>query len=249
MLKRPLKSLLGTLGYVVLRAENVAPETWPVDADEVRELEALLRRHAAEDADPKWADYDELRTYLFDKRICFFHDLVDQCCRRGVPFEGRTVADVGTGTGYLLRVIGTRFPDARLTGFDQIEGLVRVARRLWPDASLGRVDFLREDPPETYDVVFCTEVLEHLIDPGRALRRLLAWLRPGGALVLTVPDGRTDAHPAHELYENGLGHMGHINFWSPESWRHFIARNVAERPFETGSVATGENLAIIRQPA
>ena len=245
-MKRSLKRLLGALGYVVVRADRAAPETWPVDPQEVRELEAALRAHAAEDDDPKWADFDELRSYLFDKRIFFFHDLVEGCCRRGVDFAGRDVADVGTGTGYLLRVVNRRFPDARLTGFDQHDGLVRVARRLCPQATFAPADFLQVDPPATYDVVFCTEVLEHIIDPDRALRRLLGWVRPGGALVLTVPNGRTDAHPAHQLYENGLGHMGHINFWSPESWRYFLERVAAGCRVETGSLTTGENLAIVR---
>lgn len=42
-------------------------------------------------------------------------------------------------------------------------------------------------PGGSFDGVLCTEVLEHLADPGRALRELHRVLRPDGRLLLTVP--------------------------------------------------------------
>jgi SAM-dependent methyltransferase len=37
------------------------------------------------------------------------------------------------------------------------------------------------------DLVLCTEVLEHVLDPGRLLSEVQRCLRPGGRLLLTVP--------------------------------------------------------------
>ncbi len=42
--------------------------------------------------------------------------------------------------------------------------------------------------PESFDAVVLADVLEHLPDPGAALDRAAALTRPGGALLLTVPD-------------------------------------------------------------
>jgi SAM-dependent methyltransferase len=39
---------------------------------------------------------------------------------------------------------------------------------------------------EVFDVVLCTEVLEHLVDPGRALGEMHRVLRQGGTLLLTT---------------------------------------------------------------
>jgi SAM-dependent methyltransferase len=47
----------------------------------------------------------------------------------------------------------------------------------------------------TFDVVLCTMVLEHVIDPRRVLSEARRVLRPGGRLVLTVPS----VWPAHEM--------------------------------------------------
>lgn len=42
-------------------------------------------------------------------------------------------------------------------------------------------------PSESFDVVLCTEVLEHLPDPLAAIKELARLLRPGGQLLLTAP--------------------------------------------------------------
>ena len=63
---------------------------------------------------------------------------------------------------------------------------------------------------EQFDLVVCTEVLEHLHEPERAvdvLRRLCA---PGGRVALTVPDGAQDAWE------------GHVNFWDESDLRTFL---------------------------
>jgi len=42
-------------------------------------------------------------------------------------------------------------------------------------------------PAGTFDLITCISVLEHIPDDGAALRAMLAMLRPGGTLVLTLP--------------------------------------------------------------
>ncbi len=51
--------------------------------------------------------------------------------------------------------------------------------------------------PSTFDAVVCSQVLEHVPEPGRALAGLAEVLRPGGRLVLSVP---------HLSYLHGLPH-------------------------------------------
>lgn len=42
-------------------------------------------------------------------------------------------------------------------------------------------------PDASFDVIVCTEVLEHVFDPRAALKEFARLLKPGGRLVLTVP--------------------------------------------------------------
>jgi 2-polyprenyl-3-methyl-5-hydroxy-6-metoxy-1,4-benzoquinol methylase len=90
--------------------------------------------------------------------------------------------------------------------------------------------------------VFCTEVLEHVLPSEESLPRLLRLLRPGGTLVLTVPDGRRDLSPAGHSIADGHSYAGHVNFWGAESWRYYVGRHADGRSFDTGALDNGEKL-------
>jgi len=63
---------------------------------------------------------------------------------------------------------------------------------------------------ETFDVVFCSQVLEHLPEPQKALDEFARVLRPGGRLVLTVPHLGYLHNEPHDYYrytKHGLTYM------------------------------------------
>ena len=51
------------------------------------------------------------------------------------------------------------------------------------------------EPTPTYDVVVSTEMLEHCELPQRATNHMVAWLRPGGHLIITT---RSKGFPFHD---------------------------------------------------
>jgi SAM-dependent methyltransferase len=65
---------------------------------------------------------------------------------------------------------------------------------------------------ESFDVVLCTEVLEHVPEPIDAIRELSRVLRPGGRLLLTAPQ-RSGSHQAPYHYYGGF---------TPEWYRRFL---------------------------
>lgn len=44
--------------------------------------------------------------------------------------------------------------------------------------------------PASVDLILCLDVLEHLVDPWKTLRRLDAFLKPGGTWIISVPNIR-----------------------------------------------------------
>lgn len=69
-----------------------------------------------------------------------------------------------------------------------------VTADLW-DRAQGDAQVLHGVPDESYDFVFASHVLEHMEDVGKAMVNWARVLRPGGALLILVPD--------FELYEHG----------------------------------------------
>jgi SAM-dependent methyltransferase len=76
--------------------------------------------------------------------------------------------------------------------------------KVWNTAQIDIVCDLYDIPEdEKFDAVLCTEVLEHVVDPVRAVEKLVRLLRPGGTLIITAPfNSLTHFAPYH--YSTGL---------------------------------------------
>ena len=98
---------------------------------------------------------------------------------------GESVLDVGCGEQPLRPLIEGL--GGIYTGVDvgqNLRGTVDVV------ADITRVPL----PDNSFGVVLCTEVLEHIADTGAALTELKRLCRPGGAIILTTPF----MYPLHE---------------------------------------------------
>ena len=158
----------------------------------------------------------------------FYDRLIDLLATHGVDYDEKRVADAGCGSGGLLKAIQQRFRTQSLTGLEYSEKALDLARAKVPDAEFRYFD-IYEGSSLQFDVIFCIEVLEHLLHPARALRNVVAMLADSGVALITVPNGRIDTFD------------GHINFWSPESWEVFVNEICAGYTVEMGLIENGQN--------
>ncbi len=101
--------------------------------------------------------------------------------------RARDYLEVGCGTGYVLSAISAAFPHLRVSGSEIfVEGLSIAARRA-PAACLFQMDARNAPFAGVYDVVGAFDVIEHIDDDARVLAELHRVLRPGGGILLTVP--------------------------------------------------------------
>ena len=99
---------------------------------------------------------------------------------------GRTLLDVGCGTGW-FSASACKW-GARVTSLDLGERLLsKVAKKCDSDRIVGNI---LELPfrDQAFDIVVCSEVIEHTANPPRALEELQRVLRTGGILALTTPN-------------------------------------------------------------
>lgn len=113
--------------------------------------------------------------------------------------QARNFLEIGCGTGYVLRGIAKAFPDLQICGSEIfISGLAHAAKRV-PQAALFQMD-ARSIPFENeFDVIGAFDVLEHIVEDELVLKEMYQALRPGGGIILTVPQ-----HPFLWSYSDEL---------------------------------------------
>ena len=239
MLKEAVQTGLARIGYTVVKTEpRFRPRYQLTTTNEIEELDReLATLPLGTEEYGIWTSPTAVRTYLGKERLNFYHKLVASAADFGVRFVDRSVLDVGTCSGYLLRIIERRYPGVKLSGTDYYDECVRLARALVPGANVfqASINDLKVSA-DTYDVVFCTEVIEHIVDTETQIPAMLDLLNPGGALIVTVPNGRYDSTP-HLTTKDGESYIGHVNFWSEPSWEFYVNRVAGGRRAVFGKLA------------
>jgi SAM-dependent methyltransferase len=101
--------------------------------------------------------------------------------------DARSFLDVGTGTGFVLAGLRARFPSLRLVGADLLAGGLDVARTRLPAAELLQIDARRIPYDAEFDAAGSFDVAEHIDEDELVFSQLAQAVRPGGVVLVTVP--------------------------------------------------------------
>ncbi len=146
------------------------------DGEEIAKFEALANRWWDPEGDFRpLHDMNPLRANYIDQRS---------------PVAGRQLLDVGCGGGILAEAMARR--GAHVTGIDMAESPLAVARLHALEANVS-VDYrqstaeaLATQQPDSFDIVTCLEMLEHVPDPASVIRACSDLTRPGGDLYFST---------------------------------------------------------------
>jgi cyclopropane fatty-acyl-phospholipid synthase-like methyltransferase len=162
-----------------------------------------------DDWNAHWHDNDAAATE--NPAQAYRHDLIlDWLKQAKVGEQGMRLIDFGCGQGDFLLKASQRFPNLTLTGFELSEEGARITSQKVLGAQILQADLLNP-PPETREFqswathAVCSEVLEHLDDPGRFLRAINPYLVPGAYVIITVPSGPMSA------FDRRIGHRQHFS--------------------------------------
>jgi 2-polyprenyl-3-methyl-5-hydroxy-6-metoxy-1,4-benzoquinol methylase len=119
----------------------------------------------------------------------FRHKIIGWALGKYFP-QAASFLEVGCGAGSVLIGLSAARPALRLAGSDaQCEGLAFAAKRM-PQASFFQANACYLPFEGEFDVVGNFDVLEHIEDDRLALRQFNKAIKPGGGLVLIVPQHR-----------------------------------------------------------
>ncbi|WP_210491581.1 class I SAM-dependent methyltransferase [Patulibacter sp. SYSU D01012] len=108
--------------------------------------------------------------------------------QRYVPTDARRILDIGCASGALGAALKDRQP-AEVVGIELMPEYARDAaqvldRVVCADAAEG----LATPDLGEFDCVIAADVLEHLVDPWSVLNAATARLRPGGTVIVSLPN-------------------------------------------------------------
>ncbi|MFC1962388.1 class I SAM-dependent methyltransferase [Chloroflexota bacterium] len=102
------------------------------------------------------------------------------------------VLDVGCASGRQSFLIAEK--RAEVTGIDISNNFVKQATSSVKKYGANNISFMVADieslpfPPDHFDKILCAEILEHVLNLDDAMNQLLGVLKPGGLLVISVPN-------------------------------------------------------------
>jgi len=147
-----------------------------VDPEEIAKFESLAAR---------WWDANSEFKPLHDINPLRLNYINDR-----VGLSGKTVLDIGCGGGILAESMAAH--GASVTGIDLGEAPLAVAK-LHLRESGQKVEYLRvsaedlaAERPESFDVVTCMEMLEHVPDPSSIIAACARLVKPGGQVFFST---------------------------------------------------------------
>jgi 2-polyprenyl-3-methyl-5-hydroxy-6-metoxy-1,4-benzoquinol methylase len=173
-----------------------------------------------------YRDSNPTRSWLHNTRRDWVLDALD----RHTPKRNESVLEIGVGCGTFTRHLSGR--GCRVMAVD-INADFLNAVALLPRVSVSRADASAPLRLTGYDLVLCSEVLEH-IEPSKSptmLRNIHTALKPHGVLVLTTPQPCSTVEIAARLLRfhallalarriyGSVDELGHINLLAPATLR------------------------------
>jgi SAM-dependent methyltransferase len=148
---------------------------------------------------------------------------------RDLVGRDRAVLEVGCHTGYFSRVL--RDNGCRVVGVEINGEAAAKAREAGFDVRVGSVEdeALLAGLPREFDALLLMDVLEHLVDPWTALARLGEHVRPGGTLLVSLPNiacwtvRRALLAGRWEYTRDGLLDRTHLRFFNFDTAQGLIA--------------------------
>lgn len=163
----------------------------------------------------------------YDLKMRPYHKLISSLVHQYAPSDGR-ILDVGCGVGNMLELVRRGSEAYFLVGADIDQHCLDLATaRVRIDRTIHIGDVLDLVDPAVeagkFDVIVMSHVLEHVFRPYDTVKALMSLLKPGGHLILAVPNPvRPDVILFNLFCRFDKVNKGHVQTWDRATWKNFL---------------------------
>jgi SAM-dependent methyltransferase len=137
------------------------------------------------------------------------------------------VLEIGCASGALTERIQAM--GSIVVGVERDPEAAEKARRFCEDVLVGDIEAMELDlEPASFDFLLLIDVLEHLVHPRAAVRRLIPFVRPDGTVIVALPNVAHWSVRGRLLFgrfdyeDTGLLDRTHLRFYTPGTARAML---------------------------
>lgn len=166
-----------------------------------------------------------------------------------LPQVYQRVLEIGCGEGRFRRHLSQQ---CHYTGVEPSPTAAAIARLAIDEVFTGTFDQVAQQLPlQSFDLVICNDVIEHMADHDKFLGEIQRYMAPGAWLVGSVPNVRYFFHLWDLLIrkdwpykDQGILDRTHLRFFTHRSWRRTLSSHgfVVERLCGLNQPNWGERL-------
>jgi len=168
---------------------------------------------------------DSFSAFYANKPQSYFSGARSDFVRR-LPYDPvASILEIGCGTGATGALALAQGRCGRYVGVELFDAAAEEARSVLSEVITGNVETL-EFPwqPASFDALILSEVLEHLVEPGRVLKSLSRYVRQGGIVMASSPNVshwrvvREIALGRFNLTDRGVFDRTHLRWFTPATF-------------------------------
>lgn len=183
----------------------------------------------------------------YDQVVQPYHIVVGGLVSKYVVHGGE-ILDVGCGVGHFLSIVKSHRGDLKLIAADIDQECLAITDQrvgLHGKLHINDVEDLFIDN-KLYDCIVMSHSLEHMYAPVRVIKEMTKKIRPGGFLILAVPNPVRLPVIFSNIRRRRNVNLGHVVAWDRSHWMNFLevilqldvmeyAEDIFQLPFMLGS--------------